>query len=301
MNPDGEEAVDDLRQRSVEALRNLAAMRENGGGPLPLIVPEGEEDIPLIEKAFGDSVDIRLLDGGKDKCIELAELLEKEGTTRSRVLVDRDFGAVDNRGAPGNALLVQTHAHDTLMDVLLAAPRVLKKVVERVNQVPYREMTPVDRALATKSTLQATESAAFNVTSVRILNARRDIGLSFDQFPFGVYLTGVKVDLPQAVHWVLTKTAQTSWLRINVALGSVQVRGDQIDVVGEATEIRNALGGQEWELIGDHDLLATLNIFLEDKWGVRKLRTLFEAEIKEEEVLNSHWGRELERFIDMSR
>lgn len=300
MIPDSEEPFDGLRQRSVEALRNLAAMRENGGDPLPLIVPEGEEDIPLIEKAFGDSVDIRLMDGGKEKCIELAELLDKEGTKRARVLVDRDFGAVDHRSAPGNPLTIQTHAHDTLMDVLLAAPRVLGKVVERVNQVSYREMTPSERARATKTTLQATERAAFNITSIRILNARRDIGLSFNRFPFGVYLQSATVDLAQAVHWVLTKTAQTSLLQIDVKLGLVQFCGDQIDVVGEAAKIRGALGGQKWELIGDHDLLATLDFFLDDKWGVRKLRTLFEAEINEEEVLKSHWGIEVARFIDES-
>ena len=293
----GEDEVEVLRRRSIESRRNLAGLRESGVNPLPLIFPEGEEDVSLIEKAFGDSVDIRLLDGGKQKCVELAELLDQDGFTRSRVLVDRDFGAVDGSISTVSKLIIETRAHDTLMDVLLVAPRILSSIVQRVNRDRYRGMSYNDKKLFTQNLLQATMSVAFYLSSIRILNARKDIGLKFDNFPFPVYLGQDEAGLDGAVYWVLTKTKSRAGLAIDIESTTVRTMEECIDVLAEASEIHQELSGREWELIGDHDLLAILDFYLDDNWGQRKLRTLFEAEIHADEISDSAWGREIANFV----
>ena len=265
---------------------------------MPLIFPEGEDDEILIKKAFDGMVDVRLLDGGKPKSLELAAKIEDAGFKRSRVLVDRDFDELGGDVRNGTSVLIETTTHDVFMDVLLTAPRIAADVVRGVNKSRYRLMEDEEKAQHQASIIASALSATFNVTCLRILNARYGIGLVFDKFPFANYLKKQEQSLAAAVELVLHKSKALNGITVNVQEGTVYVRNESYNLKVETLDLLDELQGKEWLLVGDHDFLAVLSLLLDDGWGARKLRTLFEAEITSAEVLNCPWGIAISEFVE---
>lgn len=295
MEGDVNQVVNDLKKRSPETLRNLAGLRETAGNDLPILIPEGEDDLPLIQKAFRGCLDVRLVDGGKAKILELAELLSKQGFRRTRVLIDRDYETASRTLAVKNSNIIVTHAHDVLMDILYSDPSLANRVVEHVNKKRYREMDEVAKLDHVNNILEMATDSLLNLSAVRMFNVRYQFDLKFDNFPYAQYLSKTPARMDQAVRWVLIKSTDRSAHAVNI--NALSIRG--VDVVHESSAVLTESKGLglRWELIGDHDFLATLNLFLDDRWGSNKLRTLFEAEIHESQIRSCSWGAAVERFI----
>lgn len=295
MDGDADQAVNDLKKRSPETLRNLAGLRETSGNGLPILIPEGEDDLPLIQKAFRGRLQVRLVDGGKAKVLELAELLSKQGFRRTRILIDRDYETAARTLAVRDSNIIVTHAHDVLMDILLSDPKLASRVVEHVNKKRYREMDEVAKLEHVNNILEMVANSLLNLSAIRMFNVRYKFDLKFDNFPYAQYLSKTPARMDQAVRWVLIKSINRSAHPVDIS--ALSIRG--VDVVHESSAVlTESIGlGLRWELIGDHDFLATLNIFLDDRWGSNKLRTLFEAEIHESQIRLSSWGAAVERFI----
>ena len=298
MNTDSEAVMRDIQERSIEARRNLAGMRENGGDSLPLIFPEGEDDATLIEKGFKGAVDIRLINGGKPKSLELAAMIEDAGFKRSRVLIDRDFDEIVCTDGGGESVVIQTNAHDVFMDVLCSAPRVTGDVVGAVNKIRDRRMQDREKSQHQALTISSALSLTFNLTCLRVLNARYGIGLKFDSFPFAAYLSSPMRSLETVVELVLHKSKGLDGVSVEIERGTVRVRNEEYRLEEETQQILAELRGKEWRTIGDHDFLEVLNFLLDDSWGTRKLRTLFEAEITRSEVRNCPWGTAISEFVE---
>lgn len=298
MVADKETTFNELRQRSAASLRNLAAMRANGGGAMPLIIPEGIEDVSLIEKAFQGRAEIRLLDGGKANSLVLAEMLEADGIGGVCILVDRDLDSVTPVQPRNLSTVIFTEAHDTLMDVLIAVPRVLDVSIRRVNRKRYQIMSSDAVQSDVESIIARVVEAVFNLTLIRIISARREIGLNFKNFPFPRYLTIDKPTLRDAALWVLRKARDEPNLGVDPEELTVSVCGRKVALFAEASEVRPELYPDRWKLIGDHDFLATLDFLLEGNWGSSRLRDLLEAEMMPEEILSSPWGVKVDTFIN---
>lgn len=293
----GDHEVDTLRARPVASRRNLAGLRENGGDAPPLLFPEGAEDVALIEKAFDERVDVRLVEGGKPKCLELAELLKNDGRIRSRVLVDRDFDHLAGTPALNNTLVITTRAHDVLMDVLLAAPRILLAVIKGANKKRYRDLTAEEQSADIGTILDGVYGAVFNLACVRIFNAQSEVGLKFDNFSFSNYIAGGEVTIERAVDLVLLKSRDLDGLMVDTTAGVVEKGEDLIDVTSGVGAVATELRRNDLTLMGDHDFLSALNHHLDGSWGSEKLRTLLEAQAERAEILSSHWGHQVTDFV----
>lgn len=290
--------VDDLRERSAVSRRNLAQLRENGGNSRPLVFPEGHDDVELIRKAFGERVDIRLVEGGKSKCLELAQWLTEDRLTLCRVIVDRDFDGVAGVSDFDSPVLIRTEAHDTLMDVLYSAPRVLPDVVRAVNEKTLRDLPANERERCVQSISDDAISAVFKVATIRIYCMRHGVGLDFESFSYDWYLRSGDITVESAVNKVLFKNSSLDGARVDLTGGTVELEHGRYDLREGALAIEVELAGRELLLIGDHDFLAALSSLSEGSWGERKLRKLFEAQAERDEIISSYWGTQLNFFLD---
>lgn len=300
MASDREVVFNELRQRKAASLRNLAAMRANGGGATPLIIPEGTDDVSLIEKAFEGRADIRLLEGGKVSSLLLAEMLEADGIGGVCILVDRDLDSVTPVEPRNFSTVVFTEAHDTLMDVLVAAPRVLKDSIRRVNRNRYRPLTSEAALEDIENIIARAVEAVFNLTLIRVISARRELGLNFRKFPFARYLEADKPTLHDATRWVLLKARDEPNLGVDTEELTVSIAGRKVALFAEASAVHSELYADRWKLVGDHDFLAVLDFWLEGNWGSSRFRDLLEAEVTREEILSSPWGIKVERFLNVN-
>ena len=181
------------------------------------------------------------------------------------------------------------------MDILYSDPSLANRVVEHVNKKRYREMDEVAKLDHVNNILEMATDSLLNLSAVRMFNVRYQFDLKFDNFPYAQYLSKTPARMDQAVRWVLIKSTDRSAHAVNI--NALSIRG--VDVVHESSAVLTESKGLglRWELIGDHDFLATLNLFLDDRWGSNKLRTLFEAEIHESQIRSCSWGAAVERFI----
>lgn len=300
MTSDREVVFNELRQRKAASLRNLAAMRANGGGATPMIIPEGIEDVSLIEKAFEGRADIRLLEGGKISSLLLAEMLEADGIGGVCILVDRDLDNVTPVEPTNFSTVVLTEAHDTLMDVLVAVPRVLKDSIRRVNRNRYHRLTSEETHEDIENIIARAVEAVFNLTLIRVISARRELGLNFRKFPFAQYLGADKPTLHDAARWVLRKARDEPNLCVDSKELTVSLAGRKVALFAEASAVHSELYADRWKLVGDHDFLAALDFMLEGNWGSSRFRDLLEAEVTREEILSSPWGIKVDRFLKIN-
>lgn len=292
------EVVDDLRKRPASVRRNLARMRETSLDTIPLIFPEGEDDEPLIEKAFGGEVDIRLVSGGKPACLKLAEWLKEDGSCRARVIVDRDFDDVTGVEKVCNPLLIVSETHDVLMDILASAPRVVSAAIKGANKSRYRGLRPVAKDSQVNLIHERALDAAFNLSSVRIWAARNGVGLKFDTFSFVNYFQEGEITVDAAVRNVLRKTEAVPEMVPDPEAGTLLIGNDSFDVSSGALEVCKELQEQRSSLVGDHDFLKALSYLLDEDWGKKKLRTLLESEAERHEIEGSPWGARVREFLD---
>lgn len=204
-----------------------------------ILVVEGEDDHFML-KNHVNPADVLLIAGvgGKPTVLEAAARAQRSGMRGIRFVVDVDYDKFTSPTMSYPANVLASKHHDGVMDVLLGAPHLIRRVVESHARTEVRRGAAID---PTDIHDQALALAAA-VAPLRIANERHGYGISLATFPFGnVPLSSpTSDDLADAVF----KRAQ----------GRVTKKALSAQITAEKAH----LGSDPALLAGDHDFFRAL-------------------------------------------
>ncbi|NVC25055.1 hypothetical protein E7Z53_16650 [Kocuria salina] len=227
-------------------LYNTLAMYLAEGNSLLLVVEGPDDHLMLKEHCSSDLVLIAGI-GGKGQVLRAAELCIKRDLRGVRFLVDRDYDDFTGLKRINLNNVFMSEGHDCFIDVLTSDPALLNRVID-VESSSARRRPGITSALPNPSEIQAEAVAlASHLVAVRVMDARRGLGLDFKKFSFG----GLKV----------------SEFDIKVIAEKVLVRSsyggaDSVEIIDEVVRTHLEMRELPHLPVGDHDLFSALSRIL---------------------------------------
>lgn len=256
-------------------LLGTVMMARHGSKSLILVV-EGDDDHFMVRDHINDS-DVILIGGsGRPKVLEAAAKAERQGVRGVRFLVDADYDRFTQPTLRYPSNVISSVSHDAMVDVVLANPSVLDRVIASYGRAVERRGGILNaEAIRTEAI-----ALAASVAPLRIVNERLGHNLTLKEFPFG--------SLPSAspTHADLAVLAVG---RSSTTLTDAQL---EADIAGEVAH-SNA---DVTVLVGDHDLFRALARVLSDRGvSIRSdfLWSGFISAISCRELLVVAWYQEL--------
>lgn len=209
-----------------------------------ILVVEGDDDRFMVKDHVNDE-DVILIGGnGRPKVLEAAEKAERQRVRGVRFLIDADYDRFTQPTLRYPANVISSVSHDAMIDIVLANPSVLDRVIASYGRsVERRGGTLNVAALRT-----AAIALAASVAPLRIVNERKALNLNLRDFPFGRLTSGSPTN---------AEIAALAVERSDTALSDVQL---EIDIGAE----RSHAGVDVTLLVGDHDLFRALARVLSD-------------------------------------
>lgn len=224
-------------------LYNTLAMYLAEGNSLLLVV-EGPDDHLMLKEHCSPDMMMIPGTGGKGQLLRTAELSAKRDLKGVRFLVDRDYDDFSELESIDLDNVFVSEGHDCFMDVLASDPALLNRVID-VETASARRRPEAGNTIPSPSEIQAEAIAlASHLAALRIVDARRGLGLNFRKFSFG----GLKIkefDVGIITDMVLVRSGYSGL--------------DSIEIIEEAVQAHFEV----WDLpqvpIGDHDLFSALS------------------------------------------
>lgn len=208
-----------------------------------IIVIEGDDDHFVAEDHI-NSRDALLIAGvgGRAAVLEAAAITETARITGVRFLIDVDYdpNVWPSRRYPDN--VVTSEAHDLMMDVMLAASAVVKRVVQAHTRSASRRGITIDAPAAYEEAFDL----ALRLAPLRIANERHDYGLNLRDFPFGKLSSANPNDSEIAA----------------LAVGRSHTNATVEQLTADMATERATLSDSTASLVGDHDFFSALSKIL---------------------------------------
>ncbi len=219
------------------------AMLVSDGKPLILVV-EGPDDHLMLKDHCSDDLFLLEGTGGREQILRTAALARQRHLERVRFLVDRDYDDYGESGWLGQSNVFVSRGHDCFLDIVIADPRLLHKVVEvHSASATRRPSASGSRAMpAPESVVVDAIELALNLAAVRIVAARRGLNLTFASFAFGP-LKASEFNARSIANTVLVRSAYCD---------------DHEVILDESAEVHEEISSLPVPPIGDHDLFAAL-------------------------------------------
>lgn len=218
-------------------------MARQGSSSLILVV-EGDDDHFVVKQHVNDG-DVVLIGGsGRPKVLEAAAKAEQRGVRGVRFLVDADYDRFTQPASRYPANTIASEFHDAMIDVVLANPQVLDRVIASYGRSVERR----GGALDVTAVREAAISLAAALAPLRIVNERKGHNLNLRDFPFGRLAS------------IVPTAADISMLAIERS--DTTLTATQLEA--EIVEQRAHAGSDVAVLVGDHDLFRALARVLTD-------------------------------------
>lgn len=217
-------------------------LMSSGTGKLVLVV-EGDDDRLALKPHISEELILLAGVGGKQSLLKAAKCAHNKAISDVRFLIDRDY---DDYALGPMVLLenvVYTSAHDMFIDIAISDPSLLLRIIE-VKTASVRRKNNGSSIPDNDDIVADAISLAAHLGAIRIVSVRRELPLTFRDFPFGE-IKPKEVDVQIIAKTVLRRSKSKN---LNIE--------DEV-ILNESKTVRDEID-QEYSLIGDHDLFAAL-------------------------------------------
>lgn len=223
-------------------LYNTLAMYLAETNSLILVVEGPDDHLMLKEHASSDLV-LMAGTGGRGQALRAAELSVKRGLKNVRFLVDRDYDDFRDVETIELENVFVSDGHDCFIDVLANDPGLLNRVID-VETASARRRPGASSTIPSPSEIQSEAIAlASHLVAVRVLDARRSLGLNFRKFSFG------ELKIRNTNVQIVTKM---------VLVRSGYDESNSTQIISEAADVHLEVCGLPVLPVGDHDLFSAL-------------------------------------------
>ena len=148
-----------------------------------ILVVEGPDDLLLVRPHCTHEVMVIPSTGGRQQALQSARLAARRGLRGVRFLIDRDYEDFrdPSEQIPGNVVI--STSHDCFIDLLASNPGLLQRIIE-VETDSARRRPNVTGIPGSQELRDAAILLASYLAAVRIVDAKRNLGLNFQKFSF---------------------------------------------------------------------------------------------------------------------
>lgn len=205
-----------------------------------LLVVEGPDDQLALKKHSLDGLKLLPGTGGREHILRAAERAELDRIENVKFLVDRDYDGFIEASSRYPSNVVVSVSHDLFTDILNCDAELLEHMIAvHLSTFGRRPGGGLHDSSAGEIKRRALKLAS-RIAAIRIVNARRGLGLNFKRLPIGTLEPG-EYSLEGLV---------AALLRRNSHPGNIKGQ-----VAHEAEQILCEWESREMELVGDHDLI----------------------------------------------